>query len=368
MNSILPQLLSSAFDLPSHDALARILPEDHQQLVRHREAESPAAERKGAGRREESASLAHLRQQTYQVYHTHKRPPLPDFKEEENIAERIDLQTKGVESYRSAMDRMAEDMIGLRTRVVTLEAENSRLLGELSLHQDLGQQLLDDTDIDVMTKAEIADRIAFLKFTLASETTKAAAHRDKVQQLQNELIRRNDSEKEYVKLQKAYQKQQEEVQRCKGRVAKVASLEATVKQQEKVIEKMETMLDNKLTQRNRKSDKKHSEKKHTEGLDAKYTVKVQLAEMEGAMAAENAVLRQQLERMTLQISAISVQQSAQAPEVFPEEDRLCLRHKVETSEARIRILESQLEENCKLWGEEKQEMLTRLSETRHGLG
>ena len=64
-----------------------------------------------------------------------------------------------VESYRSALDKMAEDMVGLRTRVVTLEGEKSRLLANLSLHQDLGQQLLDDADIDVMTKAEIADRI-----------------------------------------------------------------------------------------------------------------------------------------------------------------------------------------------------------------
>lgn len=57
------------------------------------------------------------------------------------------------------MDKMAEDIIGLRTRLVTLEAENTRLRSDLLLHQDLGQQLLDDTDIDVMTKAEIADRI-----------------------------------------------------------------------------------------------------------------------------------------------------------------------------------------------------------------
>lgn len=54
---------------------------------------------------------------------------------------------------------MAEDIIALRTQVVTLEEENSQLRSKLSLHQDLGCHLLDDTDIDVMTKAEIADRI-----------------------------------------------------------------------------------------------------------------------------------------------------------------------------------------------------------------
>ncbi|KAJ3596363.1 hypothetical protein NHX12_002771 [Muraenolepis orangiensis] len=291
--------LSSTFAVPSHNALARVLPEERQPVVVSRgeaEPQDPPQRTGGATQSEDDASLSNLRH-TYQVHQTHKRPPLPDFKEEENIAERIDLEPKDVESYRSAMDKMAEDIIALKTRVVTLEAENSRLRSDLSLHRDLGQQLLDDTDIDVMTKAEIADRIAYLKFTLASETTKAATHRDKVQQLQNELIRRNDNEKEYVKLQKAYQEQQEQVQRCQCRVAKVAGLEATVKQQEKVIEKLE-----------------------------------------------------------------------KASEVFPEEDRHLLLHKVETSDARIRTLETQLEENCRLWGEEKQEMLTRLSETRHGLG
>jgi len=64
-----------------------------------------------------------------------------------------------LERYRSAMEKMAEDMVRLRARTATLEAENYRLHGDLSLHRDLGHQLLDDANIDVMTKAEIADRI-----------------------------------------------------------------------------------------------------------------------------------------------------------------------------------------------------------------
>lgn len=64
-----------------------------------------------------------------------------------------------MENYRSAMGKMAEDIIALRTQVVLLEAENSQLRSDLSLHQDLGRDLLDDRDIEVMTKAEIADLI-----------------------------------------------------------------------------------------------------------------------------------------------------------------------------------------------------------------
>jgi len=68
-----------------------------------------------------------------------------------------------MENYRSAMSKMAEDIIALRTRVVTLEAENSRLHTDLSLQQDHGPHLLEDADIDVMTKAEIVDRFGKLQ-------------------------------------------------------------------------------------------------------------------------------------------------------------------------------------------------------------
>lgn len=71
---------------------------------------------------------------------------------------RISLH-QGVEKYHSALSKMAEDIIALRTQVVTLEAEKSRLRIDLSLHQDLGRHLLDNTDIDIMTKAELADCI-----------------------------------------------------------------------------------------------------------------------------------------------------------------------------------------------------------------
>lgn len=54
---------------------------------------------------------------------------------------------------------MAEDIIALRTQVVALEAENSQLHTDSSLHRDLGRDLLVDPDIDVMTKAKIADCI-----------------------------------------------------------------------------------------------------------------------------------------------------------------------------------------------------------------
>lgn len=66
------------------------------------------------------------------------------------------------------MHKMADDIIGLRSQVSRLESENSQLRHDLSLHQDLGHTLLDDTDADVMTKTEIADRIGIIPPTIIS--------------------------------------------------------------------------------------------------------------------------------------------------------------------------------------------------------
>lgn len=60
------------------------------------------------------------------------------------------------------MHRMADDIIILRSQVSSLESENSQLRRDLSLHQDLGHTMLDDIDVDVMTRAEIADRIGII--------------------------------------------------------------------------------------------------------------------------------------------------------------------------------------------------------------
>lgn len=54
---------------------------------------------------------------------------------------------------------MADDIVSLRQHISTLERENSALRRNLALHEDIGRALLQDIDLDVMTKAEIVDRI-----------------------------------------------------------------------------------------------------------------------------------------------------------------------------------------------------------------
>ncbi|XP_030281063.1 coiled-coil domain-containing protein 33 isoform X4 [Sparus aurata] len=313
-------LQENGYDLPSHDALAQILPNDHH----FSKAAKPELHRAAKQEQERPAESPEATQankpdinHTYQVHQPHKRPPLHDFKDGPNMEEITHLQTKEVENYRSALSRMAEDIIALRRQVMTLEAENSQLRINLSLHQDLGRDLLHDTDIDVMTKAEIADRIASLKFKLASETSKAVSQRDRIQQLQNSLI--------------------------------------------KVIEKMERALDDKLRENDRRTgDKRMAVKKQRGETDHRKE------EVVSALAAENSRLRAELDRTRQQPAPVIIQQPAQTKDTLPFKERLSLLNKLEKAEARVQTLEAQLEENSKSWGRQKQEMLTKLSEHRHG--
>uniref|UniRef100_A0A673HWQ0 Coiled-coil domain containing 33 n=1 Tax=Sinocyclocheilus rhinocerous TaxID=307959 RepID=A0A673HWQ0_9TELE len=244
-----------------------------------------------------------------------------------------------LENYRAALHKMADDILALRSQVSALESENSQLRRDLSLHQDL--TLLDDTDTDVMTKSEIADRIASLKFKLSSESSKAAAQKDRIQQLQNELIRKNDIEKEFVQLQRAHQQQQAVLKKYQVRSGKISALEDTVCQQEKVIEKMEKILDAKLKERN----KENSEKK----------------KLASVLAAENSRLREELQRLRNLPPPLIIQQPP-----FSDSEKLELLTQLARAEGRIQTLEQQLKENSRQWGKEKQEMLTRLSEYEHG--
>ncbi|XP_065415796.1 coiled-coil domain-containing protein 33 isoform X10 [Chrysemys picta bellii] len=164
---------------------------------------------------------------------------------------RFHLDQQELDNYRTAMKKMADDIQSLRRHVASLEAENSTLRCNLSMHEEVGRTLLNDVDVDVMTKVEIVDRIVALKHKLAAGTVEMSRMKDRVQQLQNELIRKNDREKDLVMLQRAHQQQQTVLRKYHEKITKMKALEDTVRQQERVIEKMERMLEEKVPEATR---------------------------------------------------------------------------------------------------------------------
>ncbi|XP_030621172.1 coiled-coil domain-containing protein 33 [Chanos chanos] len=345
------------YHLLSHDALAKILPE-YKHLFKTPDTQNLNEKDGGAQSKNQEASSQ--LNKTFEVPSSSKRPQIPDSDEPVGVTER---QTKELENYRTAMCKMAEDIIALRTQVSSLESENSHLRSDLSLQHDLGRSLLDETDLDVMTKTEIADTIKSLKLKLATESSKAASQRDKIQQLQNQLIRKNDSEKELLRLRGVHQQQQTVLLQYQSRMAKMASLETTIRQQEKVIERMERILDTKL----REINKENSEKKKKMTGPQKGEDDSKIREMESALVAENSRLREEVERLRAQPPPVIIQQPAQqALQPFSDREKLSLLCQLEKAEVRIRTLESQLEKNSMQWGKERQELLCRLSEHEYG--
>ncbi|RXN36992.1 coiled-coil domain-containing 33 [Labeo rohita] len=344
---------SDSYDLPSHDAVSKILSE-YLHLLKKPKTQSRT---EFVPQKKSKSQL----NQTFDVYSPLVSPPVPEFEDDPHAGEVTEHQVKELENYRAAMHKMADDILALRSQVSVLESENSQLRQDLSLHQDLGRTLLDDTDIDVMTKAEIADRIASLKFKLSSESSKAAAQKDRIQQLQNELIRKNDIEKEFVQLQRAHQQQHAVLKKYQARSGKISALEDTVRQQEKVIEKMEKILDAKLKERN----KENSEKKRT-AVKHKDEEELKRREIESVLAAENSRLREELHRLRNLPPPVIIQQPVQSHQPFSDSEKLELLTQLARADGRIQTLEQQLKENSRQWGKEKQEMLTRLSEYEHG--
>ncbi|XP_051484480.1 coiled-coil domain-containing protein 33 [Apus apus] len=182
--------------------------------------------------------------------------------------------------YRLALQRMAGDILSLRQQIISLEVENGHLRRSVARQEELGQALLTDGDLDVMTREELLDRLATLKGKLAASTVETRELKDRVQQLQNELIRKNDRERELVLLQRAHRQQQAALRRCQQKVAKMKGLEETVRQQEKVIEVMERVLQEKLAGVGRSTEKPAGE--------------ALSGEVYTALLAENRKLREEL--------------------------------------------------------------------------
>ncbi|XP_044139302.1 coiled-coil domain-containing protein 33 [Bufo gargarizans] len=321
---------------PSYNALADILPDPWvQQTAREQKPPSPAEPRK--------QPTTNLSPQYLSGNMEGPEDPVMEHQEQE------------LANYRLAMQRMADDIIALNRQMSGLEAENSALRSERSLNQDAGRSLLSDTDIDVMTKAELADRLVTLKQKLASETSELRSMRDRIQQLQNDLVRRNDREKELLLLQRAHQQQQAVLSQYHQRLSRAKALQDTVRKQEKVIEKMEKLLDSKL------KDEKRSRMDKGDRGPRSDTIQ---GEVYATLLAENSRLREELEKARLTTTVIP--QHVPIHETFTDSEKLSLLSKLEKSQARVQSLERELEEAARRWGREKQQLLTQLSEEQMG--
>uniref|UniRef100_A0A452TF75 Coiled-coil domain containing 33 n=1 Tax=Ursus maritimus TaxID=29073 RepID=A0A452TF75_URSMA len=315
-------------------------------------------------------------------------------------------------NYRRAMQKMAEDILSLRKHASMLEAENRVLRSQLAQGE-------------VLSRASPTPPVSMKQKLLLSELDLKKL-RDKVQHLQNELIRKNDREKELLLLHQARQPQAALLQRCQDKLKKMKALEETVRHQEKVIEKMERVLEDKLRDRKEPLLNRLQGKPTTaSGLPPGSMGENLPVDVYSVLLAENSRLRAELEKNSHQSAPIILQQqalpgrdvdprelgaggdlaerpqetdgpghskgtealpaqvgapgpgNAQAPcelLLCPQDllastsDKFNLLAKLERAQSRILSLESQLEDSARRWGREKQDLATRLQEQEYGFG
>ncbi|XP_075391676.1 coiled-coil domain-containing protein 33 [Tenrec ecaudatus] len=266
------------------------------------------------------------------------------------------VKEKEMNNYRRAMQKMAEDILSLRKQVSILEAENHTMRRYLSQQEAEEEQ----------DKAEETLSLVSMRQKLLLNEMDMKKLRDKVQHLQNELIRKNDREKELLLLQQAQQPQVGLRKRYQDRLQKTKALEETVRHQEKVIEKMERVLEDKL--RDRPSGKPTVA---FPTLPAAGPAPVPGREnlpgdLYSVLLAENSRLRTELEKTYHSSAPIILQQQSLPDLLSHASDKFSLLAKLEQAQSRILSLESQLEDSARRWAQEKQDLARRLQEQEYG--
>ncbi|XP_031199302.1 coiled-coil domain-containing protein 33 isoform X7 [Mastomys coucha] len=272
-----------------------------------------------------------------------------------------ELQPRDVEmnNYRRAMQKMAEDILALRKQANILEEENSMLRSHLT------QQ-----SIEEQSRAEEESLAVSLKQKLLLNELDMKKLRDRVQHLQNELIRKNDREKELLLLSQAQQPQAAQLRRYQDKLQKMKALEDTVRHQEKVIEKMEQILEERLCERKEPAPSNRLQGKPTmaSGIPMGPVGETLAVDLYSMLLAENTRLRTELEKNRQQSAPIILQQQALPDFLGGTSDKFNLLAKLEQAQSRILSLESQLEDSARHWAREKQNLAIRLQEQQHGFG
>ncbi|XP_040824413.1 coiled-coil domain-containing protein 33 [Ochotona curzoniae] len=264
-------------------------------------------------------------------------------------------------NYRRALQRMAEDILSLRKQASLLEGENRRLRSQLAQ-----QEAEEEQDY----AGEAAQSLVSMKEKLLLTELDVKKLRDKVQQLQNELIRKNDREKELLLQQQVPQPQAMLLKRYQDKLQKMHALEDIVRHQEKVIEKMEQKLRDwsEAPAQSRLPEKPNTggPQLPTTGYPLGSKGENWPMDMYSVLLAENSRLRAELDKTRHQSAPIILQQQALPDLLSGSSDKFNLLAKLERAQSRILSLEKELEDSAQRWGREKQDLAIRLQEQDHG--
>ena len=253
-----------------------------------------------------------------------------------------------VKEYWLAINRMGEDILGLRSENARLQEEVNRLQEIIATSEHT--HVIETTELEACSKLELIHKLSELyrKYTTLSATN--STNKQEVQSLRNVCIQKNDLEKEHVKLQNAHTAQQKLIQKLQGKVDKYRRYSQTIQDREIVINKLEALLEQQINKQHGSTD------------------------AEVFLSEENARLRARLRQLEEDISdEVNVKQSdskliEQLEQLqktnFPAASDSSLTKKLERSEGRVRALQEQLYLNASEWGIQKTQMEVEITRLR----
>ncbi|XP_065065771.1 coiled-coil domain-containing protein 33-like isoform X3 [Rhopilema esculentum] len=250
----------------------------------------------------------------------------------------LDYQTKELDRYRQAIRQMGELIVDLRSKISTLEMKNSQLRANVYYTGRSSSASVDAHDENSYTGSIKRDFMATVEEV---EEQKIA-----ILKLQNELIKKNEYEKKYLKLLKAHQSQQAMLHDYQGKMSKYSLLEKTCKQQEKIIRELES-------NGTRSKSKKISLSDNT--AERSKTVSFQ----EDPSFSKKSTQLVPLQNQVIQPASLQLvpnplpSKKFYHDQFYDVEERMTLLQKLEKAEGRIMALESQIMDNTRLWAREK---------------
>jgi len=285
--------------------------------------------------------------------------------------EMLSHREKELDRYKDAVKRMSHDIVNLRQENLTLKTNNNALkqtqadnINNFPINMTNQEVPLDTGYITYRSNNGIAtnaptriipelinpdEHLALemdqINQRLMKDSVDIHKYKAKVQHLQNQVIKANDREKDYLHNEMTRMQMIDKIEQLQNKVQKMHKLEDTVLKQEKVIQKMEEVL------------KKFQLKEKQEKLAAKKAEK-DTKKNEPANEDVLASLTKQNNRLHLDLQRIKEN---------VDTEKSSLLAKLERTENRASTLEQQLVKNAREWAKEKQELTVRLQEHRNGI-
>lgn len=270
--------------------------------------------------------------------------------------------------YKDAAFSMGRDILALRQRNTDLQRHNEELSAEVARMQSTAGAISagDQKVLESLPKAKLIQQVIVLQQNLSAETGSRAFYQNRVQSLQNTLIRKNDFEVQYIQLEEAHAAQQKLVRQLQAKVAKYRRCGALCKQQETFISHLESLLAQQaegcgngdavslLTRENAQLRAAVQEYQETEP-EHKYLA---LREKEDLIQS----LRSQVSGLTGKCEELKKELAQRTRGRSKEEEVFELEQQLAVSEAQVSSLVSRLKENARRWATEKARLEVQLAE------